>query len=79
MNRKKVRILRRKIGLNFKIKHRKAKKAILSGRFGDPYGRAGDPCRIRETPGKSGRVGICGKLETSLLQSVILEAKKWKF
>ena len=79
MNRKKVRILRRKIGLNFKIKHRKAKKAILSGRFGDPYGRAGDPCRIRETPGKSVRVGICGKLETSLLQSAILEAKKWKF
>ena len=35
--------------------------------------------QIRETPGKSGRVGICGKLETSLLQSAILEAKKWKF
>ena len=33
-------------GLNFKLKHRNAQKSILSGRFGDPYGRAGDQCRI---------------------------------
>ena len=31
-------------GLNFKLKHRKAQKSILSGRFGDLYGRVGDQC-----------------------------------
>ena len=32
--------------------HRKGQKMNLSGRNGDPYGRAGDRCRIRE-PGDS--------------------------
>ena len=35
----------RKNRLNFKLKH---KKPILSRRFGDPYGRAGDQCRNRD-------------------------------
>ena len=26
-------------GINSKLKHRKAHNSILSGRFGDPYGR----------------------------------------
>ena len=30
--------------------HIKAQKMILSGRYGDLYGRPGDWCRIRETP-----------------------------
>ena len=46
---KKVRILRKENGLNFKLKHRKAQKSILPGGFGGPYGRTGDQCRIRET------------------------------
>ena len=33
-------------GLNFKLKHRKAQKSILSRRLGDPYGRAEDQCHI---------------------------------
>ena len=35
--------------LNFKLKHRKAQKSILCGRFGHLYGRAGGKCRIRES------------------------------
>ena len=36
-------------GKNFKLKHRKSHNSILSGRFGDPYGRPGVWCRsIRE-------------------------------
>ena len=38
-----------KSALNFKLRHRKAQKMILSGRYGDLYGREGDRCRIRET------------------------------
>ena len=45
---KPIRILGEK-GINSKVKHRKAQNAILSGRFGDPYGRPGDCCRIRES------------------------------
>ena len=45
---KKIRILG-EYGINFKLKHRKAHNSILSGRFGDPYGRPGDCCRIRES------------------------------
>ena len=48
----------RKKGFIFKLKHRKVQKSILSERFGDLYERAGDQCRIPETPGQSGRVGI---------------------
>ena len=33
-------------GLNFKLKHRKAQKSILSRRLGEPYGRAEDQCHI---------------------------------
>ena len=47
---KKGQILRGKNGLNFKLKHRKAQKSILSVRFVDTYGRAGDQCSIWETP-----------------------------
>ena len=47
---KKIRIFGEN-GINFKLKHRKAHNSILSGRFGDPYGRPGDWCRIQETPG----------------------------
>ena len=36
----------------------KGSKSFLPGRFGYPYGRPGDPYRIRETPGLSGRVGM---------------------
>ena len=35
---KKIRILGEN-GINSKLKHRKAHNSILSGRFGDPYGR----------------------------------------
>ena len=45
---KTTRILGEK-GINSKVKHRKAQNAILSGRLGDPYGRPGDCCRIRES------------------------------
>ena len=38
-----------KNGLNFKLKHRKAQKSLLCGRFGDPYGRAEGQCCIRES------------------------------
>ena len=31
------------------LKHRKNHKSLLSGRFGDPYSRLGDFCRIWET------------------------------
>ena len=48
LNKKKIRILG-EYGINFKLKHRKAHNSILSGRFGDPYGRPGDCCRIRES------------------------------
>ena len=44
-----------KNGLDLKLRHRQAPKMILSGRYGDPYGRAGDLCRIRE----SWRVWLC--------------------
>ena len=40
-----------KNGLHLKLTHIKGQKMILSGRYGDPYGRLGDWCRIRETPG----------------------------
>ena len=36
-------------GINSKLKRRKAHNSILSGRFGDLYGRPGDCCRIRES------------------------------
>ena len=46
---KKIRILGEN-GINSKLKHRKlAHKLILSWKFGDPYGRPGDCCRIRES------------------------------
>ena len=32
-------------------KAQKCQKMILPWRYGDPYGRPGDWCRIRETPG----------------------------
>ena len=48
MHQKLYQILREN-GLNPRLKHRKAKKAILSGRFGEMYGRAGDQCRIQES------------------------------
>ena len=38
-----------KNGLHLKLTHIKAQKMILSGRYGDPYGRPGDWCRIRES------------------------------
>ena len=42
-----------KNGQNFKLKHRKDKKLVLSERLGDPYGTVGDGCRqlcrIRES------------------------------
>ena len=38
-----------KNGLNLELRHRKAQKMILSGRYGDPYGRPGDSCRIQES------------------------------
>ena len=31
---------------------------FFSWRFGNPYGRPGDSFLMRETPGKSGRVGM---------------------
>lgn len=46
---KKVRILRKKMGFKFQTKTQKWQKSILSCRFGDPYGKAGDQCRIRES------------------------------
>ena len=49
---KKIRIWEKmlgKNGINSKLKHRKAHNSILSVRFGDPYGRLGDCCRIRES------------------------------
>ena len=39
------------------LKHRKAQKPILSGRFCDQNGRVGGQCHIQETPGWSARVG----------------------
>ena len=42
---KKIRILGEN-GINFKLKHRKAHNSILSGRFGDSYGR-----RVLSYPG----------------------------
>ena len=45
--------------LNFKLKHRKAQKLILSGRFGDLYGRAGEWCHIQKTPRQFRIVCIC--------------------
>ena len=41
----------KKSGLKSKVKHRNTHQSIYSGRFGDPYGRAGDGCCIQETPG----------------------------
>ena len=38
-----------KNGRNLKLRHRKAQKMILSGRYGDPYGKEGDRCRIWES------------------------------
>ena len=38
-----------KNGLNVKLKHRKAQKMILSGKFGDSYGKAGDRYHVRES------------------------------
>ena len=38
-----------KNGLDLKLRHRQAHKMILFGRYGDPYGRAGYLCRIRES------------------------------
>ena len=46
---KMVRILRKKMGFRFQTKAQKWKKSILSGRFSEPYGKAGDQCRIRES------------------------------
>ena len=46
---KKVRILRKKMGFKFQTEAQKWQKSILSCRFGDPYGKAGDQCRIRES------------------------------
>ena len=40
---------RAKNGLNHKLRHRKAQKMSLSGRYGDPHRRAGDRCCIRES------------------------------
>ena len=53
---KKIRILGEN-GINSKLKYKKAHNSILSGRFGELYGRRGDCCHIWETPGYSGRVG----------------------
>ena len=39
----------KKNGIYSKQKHRKVLNSILSGRFGDPYGKPGDFCRIRES------------------------------
>ena len=38
-----------KMGFKFQTKAQKWRKSILSCRFGDPYGKAGDQCRIRES------------------------------
>ena len=38
-----------KKGLHLKLTYIKAQKMILSRRYGDPYGRPGDWCRIRES------------------------------
>ena len=46
---KKIRILGEN-GINSKLNYRKAHNLILSGRFGDSYGRAGDCCYIWEHP-----------------------------
>ena len=35
--------------LNLKLRHRKAQKTILSGRYGDPHRSAGDQFRIWES------------------------------
>ena len=40
---------RAKNGLDLKLRHRQAPKMISSGRYRDPYGRAGDLCRIWES------------------------------
>ena len=37
-------------GINSKLEHRKAHNSILSGRFGDPYGRPGNCWCMWETP-----------------------------
>ena len=37
------------MGFKFQTKTQKWQKSILSCRFGDPYGKAGDQCRIRES------------------------------
>ena len=38
---------------------------ILSGRFGDPYGRAGDRCHIRKTPpGELACTHVCISVNT---------------
>ena len=46
MPQKEIRILGEN-GINSKLKHRKAHNLILSGRFGDPYGR-----RLLSYPGE---------------------------
>ena len=38
-----------KKGLHLKLTYIKAQKMILSGRYGDPYGRPGDWCRIQQS------------------------------
>ena len=47
---RKIQVLSQNV-LNLKLRHWKAQKMILSGRYmyGDPYGRAGDQCCIRES------------------------------
>ena len=43
-----------KNGLHLKLTHIKAQKMILSGRYGDPYGRPGDWCRTVRLPDNPG-------------------------
>ena len=37
------------MGFKFQTRAQKWQKSILSSRFGDPYGKPGDQCRIRES------------------------------
>ena len=63
---KKSSIFEKQNGLNFKLKHRKAQKSILSRRLGDPYGRVEDQCHISgRLPDYPGQLLACMQLWTS--------------
>ena len=59
------------------LQHIKAQKMVLSGRYGDPYGRPGDWCRIRESWHVWGWVGVVSKIKIFLaLQASVLSKNK---